>query len=450
MKRLCALFALVMLVAAQPARAQSILRDAETEALLNDASRPLIEAAGLSPRNVRIVLINDPSINAFVAGGQAVYIHSGLIDAADNINEVQGVIAHELGHVTGGHAPLSGQMFSRATGISILSLVLGIAAMAAGAGDAGAGILAAGQQAAMGTVLAFSRNQESAADAAGARYLNASKTSGRGMLSFFKKLQNQEFRLAIPQDNAYNRTHPLSGQRIANLTQELQEAPGWDLQTTFGWNERFARVQAKLRGFVNDPQSTLRKYPTTDVSVPARYARAYAYHKSGYPDQAAKEAASLIGTAPEDPYFLELQGQILLESGKPLEAVNPLRKATAETNYQPLIATTFGHALLATEDPRFLDEAEKVLRQAVGRDDQNPFAWYQLGTTYERKGDAPRTALAAAEQASLSGNSQRALFSARAALAGLPPGTPDYIRAQDIQMTAQTAVDEDKKGKRRR
>ncbi|HTG39382.1 M48 family metallopeptidase, partial [Sphingomonas sp.] len=139
MKRLYALFALLLLVAVQPARAQSILRDAETEALLNDASRPIIEAAGLSPRNVRIVLINDSSINAFVAGGQAVYIHSGLIDAADNINEVQGVIAHELGHVTGGHVPLSGQMFSQATGISILSLVLGVAAMAAGAGEAGAG-----------------------------------------------------------------------------------------------------------------------------------------------------------------------------------------------------------------------------------------------------------------------------------------------------------------------
>lgn len=450
MKRLYALFALLLLVAVQPARAQSILRDAETEALLNDASRPIIEAAGLSPRNVRIVLINDSSINAFVAGGQAVYIHSGLIDAADNINEVQGVIAHELGHVTGGHVPLSGQMFSQATGISILSLVLGVAAMAAGAGEAGAGILAAGQQAAMGSVLAFSRNQESSADAAGVRYLNGSKISGRGMLEFFKKLQSQEFRLAIPQDNPYNRTHPLSGQRIANLTNDLSKGPGWSVPTPGGWDERFRRVQAKLRGFVNDPKSTLRKYPDTDTSISARYARAYAYHRSGYPQQAATEAAALVKAAPKDPYFQELQGQVLLESGKPLEALNPLRQATQATNYQPLIATTFGHALLATEDPRFIDEAEKVLRQAVARDDQNPFAWYQLGTAYERKGDQARSALAAAEQASLTGQHQRALFSARAAMAGLPPGTPDYIRAQDIQMTAEVAVEDERRNRRRR
>ncbi|MBB5699977.1 M48 family metalloprotease [Sphingomonas yantingensis] len=449
MKRLYALFALLMLVAVQPARAQSILRDAETEALLNDASRPIIEAAGLSPRNVRIVLINDPSINAFVAGGQAVYIHSGLIDAADDINQVQGVIAHELGHVTGGHAPLSGQMFKQATGISILSLVLGVAAMAAGAGEAGAGILAAGQQAAMGTVLAFSRNQESSADAAGVRYLNTAKISGKGMLEFFKKLQNQEFRLAIPQNNPYHRTHPLSGQRIANLTNDLTNGPGWRVPTPAGWDDRFKRIQAKLRGYVDDPKDTLRKYPATDTTIPARYARAYAYHRSGYPEQAAAEAEALVRAAPQDPYFLELEGQILLESGKPAEALKALRTATERTNYQPLIATTFGHALVATEDPANLPEAEKVLRQAVGRDDQNPFAWYQLGTVYERKGDAPRTALAAAEQASLSGDNARALYSARAALAGLPQGSPDYIRAQDIQMTAEVAVEADKKNRRR-
>ncbi|HTG37520.1 tetratricopeptide repeat protein, partial [Sphingomonas sp.] len=313
-----------------------------------------------------------------------------------------------------------------------------------------AGILAAGQQAAMGSVLAFSRNQESSADAAGVRYLNGSKISGRGMLEFFKKLQSQEFRLAIPQDNPYNRTHPLSGQRIANLTNDLSKGPGWSVPTPGGWDERFRRVQAKLRGFVNDPKSTLRKYPDTDTSISARYARAYAYHRSGYPQQAATEAAALVKAAPKDPYFQELQGQVLLESGKPLEALNPLRQATQATNYQPLIATTFGHALLATEDPRFIDEAEKVLRQAVARDDQNPFAWYQLGTAYERKGDQARSALAAAEQASLTGQHQRALFSARAAMAGLPPGTPDYIRAQDIQMTAEVAVEDERRNRRRR
>ncbi|WP_448501525.1 M48 family metalloprotease [Sphingomonas sp.] len=450
MKRLVALLALVLLVLAVPARAQSILRDAETEAMFNEMSRPLIEAAGLDPRNVRIVLINNPEVNAFVAGSQAVYIHSGLINAADNANEVQGVIAHELGHVAGGHVPLSGQMMQGATGISILSLVLGVAAIAAGAGEAGAGILAAGQQAAMGTYLAFSRMQESQTDAAGARYLNAAGISGKGLLDFYKKLQNREYRLAIPQNTGYARTHPMSNQRIANLTLDLSTGPGWNKPTPPELEERFRRVQAKLRGFVYDARDTLRTYPATDNSIPAHYARAYAYHRSGYPAQAQAETAALVRHAPDDPYFLELEGQILLESGKPAEAIDPLRRATVATRYQPLIATTFGHALVATEDPAHLDEAEKVLRQAVARDDRNPWAWYQLGTVYDRKGDRARTALATAEQASLTNDPMRALISARAALAGLPPGTPDYIRAQDIQMTAEVAAEEMRKDRRRR
>src|SRR5688572_1358361 len=200
-------------VTARPAAAQSILRDAETEALFREMSKPLVEAAGLSPRNVEIVLIHDKSINAFVAGGQIVYIHSGLISAADSANEVQGVIAHELGHITGGHILNFGDGMKAATGITLLSLLLGAAAMAAGAGNAGAGIMAMGQQVAMNKFLAYSRTQESAADQAGASFLTKSGISGKGSLSFFRKLQNQEFRLAIPQDNGYARTHPLSGER---------------------------------------------------------------------------------------------------------------------------------------------------------------------------------------------------------------------------------------------
>ncbi|HEX8263504.1 MAG TPA: M48 family metalloprotease, partial [Allosphingosinicella sp.] len=200
---------------ARPAMAQSILRDAETESVFKEMSRPLIEAAGLRPENVQIVLIQDKSINAFVAGGQIVYIHSGLIAAADNANEVQGVIAHELGHITGGHIIRFGEGARVAVGITLLSLLLGAAAMAAGAGEAGAAILGAGQEAAMGKFLAYTRTQESAADQAGASFLNKAGISGKGSLSFFKKLQNQEFRLALSQEDSYARSHPLSGERIS-------------------------------------------------------------------------------------------------------------------------------------------------------------------------------------------------------------------------------------------
>ena len=212
LSRLMRLFMIALVLAfaaARPAAAQSVLRDSETELLFRDISKPLVIAAGLDPKSTPVVLLNDQEINAFVAGGQVVYIQSGLLTSSDNVNQLQGVIAHELGHVAGGHIIRMGEGAKRATGISILSLVLAAAAMAAGAGDAGMGIMAAGQQAAMGSFLAFTRAQESSADLAGAKYLSAAGVSGKGSLEFFKKLQNQEYRLAIYAKDSYDRTHPL-------------------------------------------------------------------------------------------------------------------------------------------------------------------------------------------------------------------------------------------------
>ena len=450
MKRILALLSAALLLWVQPAAAQSILRDAETEALLADMSRPIIIAAGLSPNNVRVVLINDPSINAFVAGGQIVYVHSGLIDAADTANEVQGVIAHEIGHIVGGHAVF--QNDGGYTNISILSLLLGAAAMAAGAGEAGTGLLMMGQRAAIGKYLAFSRVQESSADAAGVRFINGAGISGKGMLSFFDKLTAQMHRYGYyttnPEVDPFAQTHPMSSDRVENLKADLQSAPSWSKPIDAKIEARFKRVQAKLRGYVSEPETTLRRYPASDQSAPAHYARAYAYHKSGYPDQAAAETTALVKTAPDDPYFLELEGQILLESGKPAESIAPLREATRRSNNSPLIAATFGHALLATDDKANLAEAESVLRTAVARDKENPFAWMQLGTVYERKGDEPRTALATAERAHLMGDMRTALISARSAMANLPQGSTDWVRAQDISMVAQTAMDEEKRRRR--
>jgi predicted Zn-dependent protease len=399
--RLLMLVALSFAVTARPAAAQSILRDAETELLLRDMSRPLVEAAGLRPENVSIVLVQDKEVNAFVAGGQIVYLHSGLIGKADNANEVQGVIAHELGHITGGHIIRMGEGIQVATGITLLSLLLGAAAMAAGAGEAGAGILAAGQQAAMSKFLAYTRTQESSADQAGATYLSKAGISGKGSLAFFKKLQNQEFRLAIPQDDSYARTHPLSGERMAALENSYTKDSAWTKATDPALEERFQRVKAKLAGYVDDPKQTLVTYPESDKSIPARYARAYAWHKSAYPDKAEAEVEALLAAKPNDPYFLELKGQILLESGKPDEALDSLRRAVSIAPDQPLIAALFGHALISTEDGEKFDEAKKVLRSAIGRDNNNPFAWYQLGIVYDREGDHARASLATAERYNL-------------------------------------------------
>ena len=442
--RLLALF-LALFLSLQHAYAQSILRDAETEALFADMSVDIIRAAGLEPRHVQIVLINDKEINAFVAGGQIVYIHSGLITSAKNVGEVQGVIAHELGHVAGGHVIRINEGAKEATSISILSLLLGAAAIAAGAGDAGAGIMAAGQQAAMGKFLAFSRTQEASADAAAASYLSKAGISGRGLISFFKTLQNVEFRYAIPQEDSYGRTHPLTGERIAVLQDVVSLDPAWARPPDPILEARFQRVKAKLMGFVSDPPQTLRTYPIADNTVPARYARAYAWHRSAYPEKALEEVDSLLSSAPKDPYFLELKGQILLESGRPQDALPVLREANQISLSQPLIAALFGHALIATEDKANLPEATRVLKAAVSKDNENPFAWYQLGVVYEREGDVARARLATAERYSLEGRLNLALPNAEAAMVGIPKGSPDWIRAQDIAMAARGDLENQKR-----
>lgn len=442
MRRFLAAATAAMLLWAQPAAAQSILRDAETEALLNDMSAPLIRAAGLRPRDVRIALINDNSINAFVAGGQIVYIHSGLLQAADSANEVQGVIAHELGHIADGHVALRDAAMRPALGITLLSLVLGVAAIAAGSGEAGAGIMSAGQQAALGKFLAFNRVQEATADASAIRYLTTAGITGRGMLSFFKKLQAQEFRYAPGEIDPFMQTHPLSGARIQTMTADLQASPAWAKPPDPKLQERFRRAKAKLDGYLLPPPRTLQKYPEGDGSIYARYARAYAYHKGGYPDKADAEADALVRADPADPYFQEIKGQILLEAGKPREALAPLRLAAEGARGNPLIATTLGHALIATEDRANYPEATRVLRNAVQRDDENPFAWRQLGTVYELTGDEARAALATAEQASMTGDTRTAVARARFAMAGIPQNTPDWIRAQDIAITGQNEIDD--------
>lgn len=430
-------------LAATPAAAQNILRDAETEQLLQDMMDPLAEAAGLGAGSVDVVLIHDGSINAFVAGGQRIFIHSGLINAADTANEVQGVLAHELGHITGGHINRFSEGAGNATKITLISLLAGVAAALAGAGEAAMGIYALGQQAAMGSFLAFSRVQESSADAAGAEYLSKAGLTGKGSLEFFKKLQNLEFRYGarVDDDNAFARTHPMSGDRISRLRQVYQIDPSWEKQPDSDIQQRFRQAKAKLFGYLAEPERTLNAYPAEMRGVPARYARAYAFHKQAKINAALAEVEALITMQPHNPYFLELKGQILLESGRPEDALIPMREAVRLTASNPLIAASFGHALVATEDPSHLDEARSVLRASVGRDRENPFAWYQLGVVYGQQGDMPRAQLASAEQQVLSGNYRQALHNAGAAEAALPHGSPDWIRAQDVGLQARALLE---------
>ena len=239
--------ALILAIATvQPALAQGdsdagpqILRDTETEAMFKDMARPLIVAGKLDPNSVHIVLLNDPEINAFVAKGQIVYVQSGLLEAADNVNQLQGVVAHELGHVIAGDSIRSESGAKEATGISILSLVLGAVAIAAGAGDAGIGIMQAGQRAAIGEMLAFTRTQEATADATAVRLLSGAGISGKGLLGFFGKLKNLEYRLAIYSKDSFDQDHPLTSERIDALSKALKADPAWSKPTDPALEARF-------------------------------------------------------------------------------------------------------------------------------------------------------------------------------------------------------------------
>ena len=390
-------------------------------------------------------MVNDNSLNAFVMTGQTIFMHSGTILQADNAGQIQGIIAHELGHIAGGHSVRFGpEGMSGATSISLLSMLAAVGAIAAGAGEAGMALMGIGQTAAMGKVLSFNRQQESRTDQAGARFLEAAGISGRGSIEFFQKLLNQEFRYSIPQENAYARTHPLNGDRIAALQSLYEASPYWDTPTDPDLEARFQRIRGKLYGYVETPTRTMQKYPPSDTSEAARVARAYAWHKGAYPDEAARETDAMLAENPDDPYVLELKGQVLLESGRPAEAIEPLRAAVALAGDQPLIATLLGHALLATEDDERIGEAIDVLRTAVRYDRENPFAWYQLGNAYTRQGDEARAALATAEQAALTRQPQLAFASARNAMAGIDRGTPDWIRAQDILLVAEHQMESEK------
>ena len=441
--RLVMLAVMLCMAAVRPAYAQdqgpSLLRDTETERLFKDMARPLIVAAGLDPNSVNVVLLNDPEVNAFVATGQTVYVQSGLLEMTDNVNQLQGVVAHELGHVVAGDSIRSGQGAKQATGITILSLVLAAAAIAAGAGDAGMGIMMAGQRAAEGEFMAFTRAQEASADASAARFLSKAGISGKGILDFFGKLQNYEYRLAIYSKDSFERDHPLNQERIQALGQILRTDPAYGKPTDPALEARFQRVKAKLIGYV-DPKLAVTKYPERDQSIPAHYARAYAYHLGGYPQKAEAEANALLATDPHDPYFLELKGQILLEDGKPNDAIPPLREAVERSGNAPMIAAMLGHALVETENSKNFAEAKQILKVAVNKDNQDPFAWYQLGIIYDREGDPARAALATAERNNLEDQPKLALAQAQLAMKGIPPGTPDYLRAQDIAMVSRAEL----------
>lgn len=423
--------ALVMPLLPKSALAQQILRDAETEWFLKEISTPFFRAAGMNPDSVTIYIIYHDSINAFATLGQVMGIFSGLIQSADTVNQLEGVIAHETGHLAAGHAVGTSEGQSKAIKILLFSALLGLAAALAGSPEAAQGLIFGGQTAAQGVYLKYSRIQEATADQAALTYLDAAQVSGRGLVEFFDRLRDQEL-LPINSRAEYYRTHPLPGNRILRLIDRARESPYYNTPTSPEKEYWFRRIKAKLDGYINDPGQTLRKYPVSDQSIYARYARVYAYNKALQLDNALAEANSLIAEIPNDPFFHEIAGQILFEYGKVEEALPYLRRARELLPQESLLLTQLGHALVALETPETDKEAVEVLRMAVFFDPNDDFAWRQLATVYTRTNQESLANLAAAEMFNLHGRYSRALQMANQALIKLPQGSREWLQAQDL------------------
>lgn len=426
--------AAALTLAARAALAQqrvALIRDTELEDTIRAYATPVFEVAGLDARAVRIYVVNDSKINAFVAGGQNLFLNAGLLMRSEDAGQVIGVIAHEVGHIEGGHLSRIHQALERGTAESILALVLGAAAAAAGRPDLGAAVMMGGHNIALRNFLQYTRTQEGAADAAAMRYLDGTRQSARPLLRFFELLGGQEL-LSTANQDPYLRTHPLSRDRITALAEFVERSPWSDAPIPPGFAQAHARMKAKLHAHLDDPHTTLRRYPATDASFEARYARAIALYRQNRFRDALAALDDLIGAAPPDPYLFETKGQMLFESGNPSDAVGAYRQAAALAPEAALIRVDLGRTLLATNDPELVRDAIGHLRFAVLREPNRPFAWRQLAIALGRDDQMGESALALAEEGLLQGKKPETTYQAGKAQRLLPEGSAGWLRAGDI------------------
>lgn len=389
-------------------------------------------------------LVNDKSLNAFVAGGMKLFIHTGLLQKSKNPEQVIGVIAHETGHIAGGHLSRLKQKMQGASAESILGYILGGAAVLAGQGGAGAAIIMGGQDAAMRSFLQYSRTEEGSADQAAVKYLDDTQTSSEGLLQFFEILKSQENTLSSEQ-NPYVRSHPLTSERISFLRQYVKKSKFSQKKSSSHYIELHARMKAKLDGYLLPPLHTLRLYPVGDKSLSARYARAMAYHKDNQFIKANEEIDSLLNERPNDPYFNELKGQIYFENGKLKQALPFYEKSIKLLPGSPLLLVALGRTYLELDDPKYLKNAVSVLEEAIFIDKGSSFIWRQLGIAYGRMGDMAQSSLALAEEAYIQRRYKEAIYLAGRAENGLKVGAPDWIQAQDLRLTSERLLKKQQK-----
>ncbi len=427
-----------------PADAQGLplIRDTEIETLLKDYARPIFKVAGLSAQNITMRIVNHESFNAFVADGHNVFINTGALQVAKTPNEVIGVIAHETGHITGGHLAALRARIARDQTKALLVSVLGIGAMIAGAtsksesgrevGGLGQGVMFGGNEVIARGILSERRSQEAAADQAGLNFLAATRQSGLGMQITFERFAQQEY-ISEKQMDPFVRSHPVAATRIAQLREKVARSPYVNQKDDPALQLRHDMMRAKLSGFTERPQTVANTYPSSDRSLPARYARAIAANCSGKCDTAIGQIDALIAEAPNNPYFQELKGDLLYSSGKIRDSIPSLRKALQLAGGDaPLMQVTLAQALLASQDAGVLDEALAMLRKATIADDENSQAFHLMATIYYKKNLQPQATLAAAQGYFNEGRYKEAKTFAKRAQVGLRQGTPEWLKSEDI------------------
>ncbi len=409
----------------------SLVRDAEIENTIRAYAAPLFGAAGLSNEAISVHLVNDRALNAFVAGGQRIFMNTGLLIRADRPAQVIGVLAHEIGHISGGHLARLSDAIDTASTAMILSLLFGAAAAVAGSGEGAMAAVLGGQQVAQRNLLAFSRAQESAADQAGATFLEQTNQSAAGLIEFLRIIGSQDALMYDRQD-PYARSHPMTPERVAALESRLSRSPSRDAKDTPDNIERFRRMQAKLVGYLDGLPATLRKYPESDTSLYGRYARAFAYFRALDFSRAIAETDALLQLFPNDPYFHELKADILLNQGKVADSLPPMREAYRLAPTEPLLAFGVGQRLVALEGTSQMAEAIDILRHVTVVEPDNSAAWQQLAVAYGRINDIGMASLASAERYLIAGIYRDAIGQAERASRLMKEGTPGWLRAQDI------------------
>ena len=424
--------------AAVPAHAQKlpVIRDAEIEQVLRDYTQPILRAAGLGKQNIRVVIINDRSFNAFVMDGRRIFVNAGALMDATTPNQIIGVLAHEAGHIAGGHLSRLREQLARAQTQSIIAMLLGIGAMVAAAQsgrDVGnpAPALLGPQEMIRRSLLSYQRSQEEQADRAGVKFLSATQQSPKGMWETFKRLADQIL-FAAQKADPYVQSHPMPADRVTALQVYAQTSPYWDNKDPPELQLRHDLMRAKLSGFLDRRDSVARRYPSTDSSLPARYARAIATYRHSDLRAAVEQIDGLIEAAPNNPYFHELKGQALLEGGRAAQAIEPLRRAARLAPHPELIQVMLAQALIGTNDRKHADEAISLLRNALVREPEMAEGHAQLAMAYGRKGDLAQADLASAQAAFTRGDYKTAREIAARAKTRFPIGSPGWVKADDI------------------